>query len=271
MTAGQPTGPRAEFRALVVDDERPAQEELAYLLEQSGYCRKIVTTGEVLEALRLLQQENFDIVFVDVQMPGMNGLELVKVLKNFATPPHIVFVTAYEEYAVQAFELDAVDYLLKPIAKARLEAALQRAARRPGERTIPTQEEEAPKTKSREDEISESKQPRLLEKLPVDKESKTLLIDLSEIRYAVARGDYVYIKVYDREYLTRYSISDLEKRLPSPPFLRTHRAFLVNLRNVSEIYPFFNGAYVLKVNDKEQSEVQVSRGHAKDLRALLGI
>lgn len=274
MTTG--TG-RANFLALVVDDEKPAQEELTYLLEQSGYCRKVVTTGEVLEALRFLQQEPYDIVFVDVQMPGMNGLELVQVLKKFASPPRVVFVTAFEEYAVQAFDLDAVDYLLKPVSKARLEAALQRAARRavdsspqPSSSSQPQPEDEAPRVRSREDDTSDLK-PRLFDKLPVDKESKTLLIDLADIRYAVARGDYVYIKVFDREYLTRYSISELEKRLPSPPFLRTHRAFLVNLRNVSEIYPFFNGAYVLKVNDKEQSEVQVSRGHAKNLRALLGM
>ncbi|NWJ95631.1 MAG: response regulator transcription factor [Chloroflexi bacterium] len=262
---------RPEFKALVVDDEKPAQEELAYLLEQSGYCRKVVITGDVLEALRFLQQERYDIIFVDVQMPGMNGLELAQVLQKFASPPRVIFVTAYEEYAVQAFELDAVDYLLKPVSKIRLEAALQRAVRRPGEVHV-TSDEEASKPRSREEEIPDQKEKvRVLEKLPVDKESKTLLIDLSDIRYAVARGDYVYIKIFDQEFLTRYSISELEKRLPSPPFLRTHRAFLVNLHNVSEIYPFFNGAYVLKVNDKDQSEVQVSRGHAKNLRALLGM
>jgi len=267
---------KPEFKVLVLDDEKPAQEELAYLLEQSGYCRKIVTSGEVLEALRFLRQERYDLVFVDVQMPGMNGLELVQVLRQFAAPPHVVFVTAYEEYAVQAFDLDAVDYLLKPVSKERLVAALRRAARRPtdmalGSPQAQTQEEDTTKTRGREDEAGNDTKSLILEKLPVEKESKTLLIDLTDIRYAVARGDYVYIKVFDREYLTRFSISELEKRLPSPPFLRTHRAFLVNLRNVSEISPFFNGAWVLKVNDKEQSEVQVSRGHARNLRSLLGM
>ncbi len=264
---GQP-----KFVALVVDDEKPAQEELAYLLEQSGYCRKVVTTGEVLEALRFLQQEHYDIIFVDVQMPGMTGLELVQVLQKFAAPPRVVFVTAFDDYAVQAFELDAVDYILKPVSKERLEAALQRAARRPGENPLggTVQDTEVSRPRNREEETNEPK-PRLFERLPIDKESKTLLINLSDIRYAEARDDYVYIKVFDREYLTRYSLSELEKRLPSPPFLRTHRAFIVNVHNISEISPFFNGAYVLKVNDKDQSEVQVSRGHAKNLRALLGM
>lgn len=260
------------FKALVVDDERPALEELSYLLEQSGFCRKVDTTGEVLEALRFLKQVRYDVVFVDVQMPGMNGLEFVQVVRQFASPPHVVFVTAYEEYAAKAFELEAVDYVLKPVSPERLKRALQRASRRVAENnhvTTPTSSEEESDTRTTRLQ-TDSLRPRL-DKLPVDREGKTLLVDLTDIRFAVARGDYVYIKTYDKEYLTRFSISELEKRLPTPPFLRTHRAFLVNLRNVSEIIPFFNGAFLLKVNDHEGSEVQVSRGHARNLRSLLGM
>ncbi len=269
--SGQPT--KSGFKALVVDDERPALEELSYLLEQSGFCSKIDTTSEVIEALKFLKQEKYDVVFMDVQMPGLNGLELVHILRQFASPPKVVFVTAYDEHAVRAFELDAVDYLLKPVGKERLEKALQRVARRPGDNSniVEPDDEGSTRATSRTENTTNVNNNNLLEKLPVDKEGKTILIDLADIRYAVARGDYVYIKTFDLEFLTRYSISDLEKRMPSPPFLRTHRAFLVNLKNVVEINPFFNGAYLLKVNDKEHSEVQVSRGHAKDLRALLGI
>ncbi|MEI7553701.1 LytTR family DNA-binding domain-containing protein [Candidatus Chlorohelix sp.] len=255
------------FRALVVDDERPALEELSYMLDQSGYCSRIDTTSEVLEALKFLKEKKYDIIFVDVQMPGLTGLELVHVLRQFASPPKVVFVTAFDDYAVQAFELDAVDYLLKPFSKERLEQALQRAARRPGDSPVVESDDDAYSRKK----VDAPPGEKLLEKLPVDKEGKTILIDLADIRFAVARGDYVYIKTLEQEYLTRYSISELERRLPSPPFLRTHRAFLVNLKNVIEIYPFFNGAYVLKVNDRENSEVQVSRGNAKNLRALLGM
>ncbi|HEX2914592.1 MAG TPA: LytTR family DNA-binding domain-containing protein [Chloroflexia bacterium] len=275
MTEGnEGTQLKPRFKTLVLDDERPALEELAFMLGQSGYCSRIVTSDNVLEALRFLQQEKYDLVFADVQMPGLNGLEFVQVLQKFAAPPRVIFVTAYEDYAVKAFNLDAVDYLLKPVAQERLEQALERVARR--ERPHPSQSEgdnNRPKKDEEKDSVARDrdKESSRLDKLPVDKESRTLLIDLSDIRYAVARGDYVYIKTFDQEYLTRFSITDLEKRLPSPPFLRTHRAFLVNLRNVNEIQPFFNGAYVLKVNDKEHSEVQVSRGHARSLRALLGM
>jgi two-component system LytT family response regulator len=255
------------LKALVVDDERPALEELAYLLEQSGYCRSVDTTSEVLEALRFLKQKRYDIVFVDVQMPGMNGMEFVQVVNQFAAAPKIVFVTAFEEYAAQAFELEAVDYVLKPVAPERLKRALQRASRKTNEAS-PTEDDTDPTKTNRNQ--TDTLRPRL-DKLPVDREGKTLLVDLEDIRFAVARGDYVYIKTFDKEFLTRFSISELEKRLPSPPFLRTHRAFLVNLRNVSEIIPFFNGAFLLKVNDQTGSEVQVSRGHARNLRSLLGI
>ncbi len=258
---------KASLRALVLDDERPALEELAYMLEQSGYCSKIVTTDAVLEALRFLHQEKYDLVLADVQMPGMNGLEFAQVLQNFSSPPRLIFVTAYDEYAVKAFGLDATDYLLKPVAQERLEQALERVLRRKPP-AASGGETEKPRPKEEE---AHDKEAGRLDKLPVDKENRTLLINLTDIRYAVARGDYVYIKTFDQEYLTRFSISELEKRLPSPPFLRTHRSFLVNLHNVSEIQPFFNGAYVLKVNDQEHSEVQVSRGHARSLRALLGM
>jgi two-component system LytT family response regulator len=261
------------LKALVVDDERPALEELAYLLEQSGYCRSVDTTSEVLEALRFLKQKRYDIVFVDVQMPGMNGMEFVQVVNQFVAAPKIVFVTAFEEYAARAFELEAVDYVLKPVAPERLKRALQRASRKtneasPSSNANPNEDDTDAAKASRNQ--TDTLRPRL-DKLPVDREGKTLLVDLSDIRFAVARGDYVYIKTFDKEFLTRFSISELEKRLPSPPFLRTHRAFLVNLRNVSEIIPFFNGAFLLKVNDQEGSEVQVSRGHARNLRSLLGI
>lgn len=255
------------FKTLVVDDERPALEELSYMLGQSGYCSKIVPTDNVLEALRVLRQEKYDLVFADVQMPGMNGMELGQVLRQFANPPGVIFVTAYDDYAVQAFGLEAVDYLLKPVSQERLEQTLERAARRWRNHGSESESRPTLPEVARE----RDKETGRLDKLPVDKENRTLLIDLKDICFAVARGDYVYIKTFDQEYLTRFSITELEKRLPSPPFLRTHRAFLVNLHNVNEIQPFFNGAYVLKVSDKEHSEVQVSRGHARSLRALLGM
>src|SRR5581483_1189114 len=244
------------LRALVVDDERPALEELRYCLREADPTAEVETAATALDALRLLKQHRFDAVFVDIQMPGLSGLELVDLVNEFDEPPAVVFVTAYEEYAVRAFELRAVDYLLKPVALDRLRETLERL---PGGRARPAAEAEpAGRTAG-------------LDKLPVETAGRTVLIDLPEIRYAEARDDVVYVRTFDRVYPTRFSLQELERRLPTPPFLRIHRAFLANMHNVVEIRPYFNGTYLLKVNDATGSDLTVSRGRVKDLRSLLGL
>ncbi len=243
------------LRALVVDDERPALEELRYCLREADPTAEVETAATALDALRLLKQHRFDAVFVDIQMPGLSGLELVDLVNEFDEPPAVVFVTAYEEYALRAFELRAVDYLLKPVALDRLRETLERLH---GGRARPAAEPE-PAARAR------------LDKLPVETAGRTVLIDLPDIRYAEARDDVVYVRTYDRVYATRYSLHELERRLPTPPFLRIHRAFLANMRNVVEIRPYFNGTYLLKVNDATSTDLTVSRGRVKDLRSLLGL
>ncbi len=240
----------------MVDDERPALEELRYCLREADPTAEVETAATALDALRLLKQHRFDAVFVDIQMPGLSGLELVDLVNEFDEPPAVVFVTAYEEYALRAFELRAVDYLLKPVALDRLRETLERLH---GGRARPAAEPEPAARAAR------------LDKLPVETAGRTVLIDLPDIRYAEARDDVVYVRTYDRVYATRYSLHELERRLPTPPFLRIHRAFLANMRNVVEIRPYFNGTYLLKVNDATSTDLTVSRGRVKDLRSLLGL
>ena len=244
------------LRALVVDDERPALEELRYCLREADATIEIETAATALDALRLLKQHRFDAVFVDIQMPGLSGLELVDLVHEFDEPPAVVFVTAYEEYALRAFELRAVDYLLKPVALYRLRETLERLH---GGCARPAVEAES------------AGRAAGLDKLPVETAGRTVLVDLPDIRYAEARDDVVYVRTYDRVYATRFSLQELERRLPTPPFLRIHRAFLANMRNVVEIRPYFNGTYLLKVNDATGSDLTVSRGRVKDLRSLLGL
>jgi DNA-binding LytR/AlgR family response regulator len=250
-------GRRAEpLRALLVDDEEPALAELRFRLEELGQPLELEIARTSVEALRLLYQRRFDVLFLDIQMPGLNGLELAATLEGLPAPPAVVFVTAYDEYAVSAFELRAVDYLLKPVAPSRLRETLGRLRQR-------LQPDPPPGP-------AEPRQDRL-ERLPLEAAGRTVLVDLSEIRFAEARDDVTYVKTADQLRPTRFTLQELERRLPSPPFLRIHRAFLVNLRNVVEIRPYFNGAYLLKTNDREGSELTVSRGHVKDLRSLLGL
>lgn len=238
-------------RYLVVEDEPPALAELRYRLEQIEPEAEIETATTALEALRCLKEERFDVVFADIQLPGMSGLELVEVLKRFARPPHVVFVTAYDEYAVRAFELHADDYLLKPVVPDRLRETLERL--RAGHP------------------IGDEATRSLVDKLVVGSEGRTVLIDTADIFWAENRDDVVYVHTEDRSYPTHVPLADLERRLPCPPFLRVHRAVIANVRKVSEIIPNFNGTYALKLADKNATELTVSRGRAKDLRTLLGL
>lgn len=240
------------LRALVVEDEVPAREELRFRLQEIDPSAEIELAATAIDALRLLKQRPFDVVFADIMMPGLSGLELVEVLNEFDAPPAVVFVTAYDEYALQAFDLRAVDYLLKPVAPDRLRETLERL--RTGRRRAP---DAGPATTS------------WLERLPVEAAGRTVLVDVAEICYAEARDDIVYVRTYDKLYPSRFSLQELESRLPSPPFLRIHRAFVANMRRVVEIRPYFNGAYILKVDDQSGTDLTVSRGRFKDLRALL--
>ncbi|MCL6647921.1 MAG: LytTR family DNA-binding domain-containing protein [Chloroflexi bacterium] len=238
------------LKALIVDDEEPAITELKYRLSETGWPVQVTSALTTREALRLLRQREFDVVFLDIQMPEMNGIELLQQSR----PPVVVFVTAYEEYAIQAFELRAVDYLLKPVRVERLLETLERV------RTLrfPAPRAEPPRVPP-------------LDRLPVEQAGRTRLIDLAEIRFAEANDEVVLVKTYDQSYAVRYTLSELEGRLPNPPFLRVHRSYIANLKRVVEIRPYFNGSYLLKLDDKQQSEIAVSRSHVRSLRSLLGL
>lgn len=246
---------RHDLRALVVDDEEPALAEMKFRLEELGErtFAAIDEAATTAEAIRSLRSRAYDVVFLDIQMPGLSGLELAELLGDLPYRPAVVFVTAYDEYALRAFDLGAADYLMKPVAPERLRRTLERV---PG---VAPREEPPP-----------TAQAAILDKLPVEAAGRTLLIDVPEIRFAEAHGDIVSVKTRDRIYPTRFSLAELERRLPHPPFLRIHRAYIVNLRNVAEIRPYFNGAYLLTADDDAATELTVSRGHTRDLKTLLG-
>lgn len=241
------------WRVLVVDDEEPAVEELSFLLRQAEPDIDIDTALNSVDALRLMRQRRYRAIFADIQMPGLSGLEMVEIVRRFDNPPDVIFVTAYDEYAIRAFDLRAVDYLMKPVSPERLGETLQRL--------------KGSKTRHAEGTDSQIK----LDRLPVECRGRTMLLDLSEIYYAEAKDDIVYVHSYDQVYPTRFSLNELEQRLPNPTFLRVHRSFIVNLRKVTEICPYFNGAYLLRLSDARSSEITVSRGHVRDLKALLGL
>lgn len=251
-----------KLKALIVDDEYPARQELRFMLQDFKDIEVVGEATNARETLNLVSALDYSVLFLDINMPGMNGLELSRAIQKKNNPPLIIFVTAYEEYALEAFEVNAVDYLLKPFDEKRLGLALAKVRR------LIEQRQHPPITAPQGTVAAEKGH---LNRLPVEKDSKTILLDQNDLIYACTQGDNVYIKTSSDQYVTRYTLKDLEARLSPKIFFRCHRCYIVNLTKIHEIVPFFNGTYTLIMNDKQQSEVPVSRKQARNLKALLGI
>jgi DNA-binding LytR/AlgR family response regulator len=231
--------------ALVVDDEAPALDELVYLLQTIPAVDPVHAARDSSDALRHLQERRYDVVFLDVRMPSLDGIELAHVLRRFAVPPAVVFVTAYEEYAVSAFEVCANDYLLKPVSHARLEAALDRALDFMPNRLEPSAEE------------------NLLSALPVESSGRIRLIDRTQICWVEAEGDYVRIHLLDGSaHLVRMPISHLEEKWSAHGFIRIHRSHLVPVDRITE-FAMVGGNHTVTVAGRE---LPVSRRHAREVR-----
>ncbi len=231
---------RPGLRVLVIDDERPALDELTYLLESDDRIAEVHATDSPTEALRLLQQLEVDAVFLDIRMPGLSGIDLAQVISLFRIPPVAVFVTAHEQHAVDAFELNAVDYVLKPVRRERLAEAVRRvlAAGHP----------EGPE-----------------EQVPVERGGVTRFVPISEIRYVEAEGDYARLHTGRDSYLLRTPLTQLEQDWSAAGFFRIHRSILVATGFVDEIH--VDGSRCSVIVDGH--ELQVARRHTRELRDLL--
>jgi DNA-binding LytR/AlgR family response regulator len=249
-------------RALIVDDEAPARAELRYLLEEFGHVQVVgeATNGE--EALVLLRSLSYDLVLLDIRMPGGTGLEVAAALRELPRPPKVIFTTAYPDHAVEAFDLEAVDYLVKPFDADRLARALDRALLHTGEEAKPATAAAQPAA------VAPEVEP--LGRIPVQRDGRTVLVDQSAIVYASAVRGYSYLNLADERVLVSFSLNELERRLRGH-FFRTHRSYLVNLDHVRELVPDFKGALVLVMNDRQRSRVEVSRRQARELRRRLGM
>jgi DNA-binding LytR/AlgR family response regulator len=248
-------------RALIVDDEAPARAELRYLLEEFNQVQVVgeATNGE--EALLLVRSLSYDLVLLDIRMPGGTGLELAAALRNLPHPPKVIFTTAYPDHAVAAFDLEAVDYLVKPFDADRLARALDRALAHPAE-------DPQPRGSAPAQQPPPGTEP--LVRIPVQRDGRTVLVDRTAIVYASAVRGYSYLKLADERLLVSFSLNELERRLRGH-FFRTHRSYLVNLDHVRELVPDFKGALVLVMNDRQRSRVEVSRRQARELRRRLGM
>jgi two-component system, LytTR family, response regulator LytT len=236
--------------ALVVDDEAPALDELSYLLRSMPAISAVDVAASSSDALRCLQERPYDIVFLDIRMPLLNGIELANVLGRFATPPAIVFVTAYEEYAVSAFDVGACDYLLKPVSAARLRMALGRALGRPGEGAR-AGEERPPGDEGSIGAIS------------VEAAGRARLITPGQVCWVESVGDYVRLHMTEGDaHLLRMPISHLEEKWAAHGFIRIHRSYLVSVEKITE-FSVLGSNHTVKVAGRS---LPVSRRHARDVR-----
>jgi two-component system response regulator LytT len=249
-----------DIRTLVVDDEKLARDRLAGFLARIERVRLVGQAGDGVEALRMIEQERPDLVFLDVQMPGMDGFEVLKALR--APAPHVVFATAYDEYAIRAFEVGAVDYLLKPLARARVEEAVARVrSRLASER--PTQDLEGVLRRL------EERRRVSVSQVPVYSGKRILILPVAEVLWFGVEYRLVYAHTAERAFMTNYTLRELEERLDPALFFRAHKSSLVNLEHVKEIVPWFGGRYKLVMRDQAGSEVALSRAQARELRARL--
>ncbi|WP_110852182.1 LytR/AlgR family response regulator transcription factor [Georgenia satyanarayanai] len=262
-------------RALIVDDEAPAREELRYLLQEIGPVAQgapVQVVGEATngeEALVLLGSLEYDLVLLDIRMPGLTGLEVARAITGLVHRPQVIFTTAYPDHAVDAFDLAAADYLVKPFDAERLRRAVERALSAGPERTG----EDAASAEARrpgEGNGAAGREPPNLVRIPVQKDGRTVLVAGDAIVYAAAARGYASLKLPDERVLVSFSLNELERRLQGH-FLRVHRSYLVNLRHVRELVPDFQGGLALVMNDRQRSRVEVSRRHARELRRRLGI
>lgn len=231
------------LRVLVIDDERPALDEITFLLERHPDVASVQAVDAATEGLRILQDSEIDVIFLDVQMPGLTGVELAQVLTRFRNPPPIVFVTAHEQHAVDAFELRALDYVLKPVREERLAEAVRRVV-----------------------EGSSTPQPSADEQIPVERGGVTRFVNRSEITHVEAQGDYARLHLPDDSYLLRTPLTQLEEQWGPAGFVRIHRSLLVALAHVREVRTE-GGRCTVRVG--ADTDLVVSRRHTPALRELL--
>lgn len=246
-------------RCLIVDDEAPARADLRYLLAKFDHVQVVGEASNAEEALLLLRSLDYDLVLMDIRMPGGTGLDLARLLHVDANPPKIIFTTAFPDYAVEAFDLDAADYLIKPFDTDRLERALDRAL------SVSSGDTEPHTPPPRQPELGES-----AHRIAVHKGERTVLVNESSIIYAGAVRGYAYLQLATERVLVSYSLNELERRLSGSNFFRAHRSYLVNLDYVRELAPDFRGTLMLILDDPQHSQVEVSRRQARELRRLLG-
>lgn len=246
-----------KMRTLIVDDELPARDRLKRLLAGNNTVELIGEAEDGKSAVEIIEAENPDLVLLDIQMPGLDGFDVIRMLTK---PPLIIFVTAYDQYAIQAFEVNALDYLLKPFTKIRLYGAIEKAVH---------------ELSKKADFIGKidalfqtlNKQKRYLERVAVRHEGRIFVIPVNEIDWIGAEEGAIYLHTKDGRYLSNYTLDEFDSRLNPRAFFRAHRSAILNLNRVKEIIPWFAGSHRVRLSSGV--EIDISRNRVKELRKLI--
>ena len=256
------------LRVVVVDDEQLARAELCFLLERLGGIEIISQAGNGVEALRVIEELQPDLVMLDVQMPGLTGFEVARRVMQAGLPSQVVFVTAFDQYAIDAFEVNAVDYLLKPVEPERLAQAVERARKRQAAVPRPA----GPTSEADFDRLLQMLADRQVrrEQLAIKVDERFLLVHADEVVHASVEDDQVRVVTNSLSGTSNYrTLDELQTRLDPAVFWRVHRSHLVNINKIKEIVPWFSRNYILKMKDGQGTEIPVSRSQTRRLREYL--
>jgi len=241
------------LKVVLIDDEMPALSELAYIVEASDHAEVIGKFTDSVEGLLYIQNHKPDLVFLDINMPQMSGLKLAEAIRGLNVECSVVFATAYDEHALEAFEKDVIDYLLKPYEEERVFKVIRKVIER----------------KNKNQEI-QSHEKTKLERLPIPLDDKIIFISIEDILFCKVEENKVYVQTEQTAYQITESLSKVEDKLPKSKFFKTHRAYVVNIEKIKEVSPYFNHTLMLQLEGTKE-EIPVSRSKVKSFKKRLNI
>jgi two-component system response regulator LytT len=250
------------IRTVFADDEKLAREEIGFLLHSVDDVEVVGEATNGVDAFHLIETERPDLALLDIEMPGLDGFQLVRELNALESPPRVVFVTAYDRYALQAFEVSALDYLMKPVSRDRLLHAIDKTRTALGARI-----DWGDKISALLSSLPESK--RRLSKIPVRRRKHLLLLDVEDVRYGYVKDGLVFVVTGEAHDLVSYrTLEEFASELDPAVFHRVHRSFLANVNHIREIIPQASGNYELVIDDTSATHIPLSRQHARELRRI---
>ena len=244
-----------EIKIVIVEDEKISSDELKYIISMDHRFKVVGQAYDGINALKLIEAEEPQVAILDINIPGKNGVELAEEIKDILPDTILIFLTAYDSYAIKAFELKIYDYILKPYDEKRIAESLNCVAN-----TIISKIENQI--------IDKSNNNQTLKKIPCENNGRIILIDVNKISFCYSEGEKNYVKTDKDIYCTTKTLQELAEKTN---FFRCHRSYIVNLEKVKEVYSWFNGTYKLIIEDNENNEIPVSRSHVKEVKSVFGL